>query len=149
MMEVGGILMSGDKRPVFVLWDTHSTLRKPADFGDWLTFSYSGRSSSPDELVNEITSHLIEGGRIKNARIEELIRRRKELYLSHTLLSGLTEIHLNDSQRASICNKFKTVDSYVSAKEDVLSTLGVNMHILLGLQDELKKVMEECRRYEG
>lgn len=91
----------------------------------------------------------IEGGRIKNARIEELIRRRKELYLSHTLLSGLTEIHLNDSQRASICNKFKTVDSYVSAKEDVLSTLGVNMHILLGLQDELKKVMEECRRYEG
>lgn len=149
MMEVGGILMSGDKRPVFGLWDTHSTLRKPADFGDWLTFSYSGRSSSPDELVNEITSHLIEGGRIKNARIEELIRRRKELYLSHTLLSGLTEIHLNDSQRASICNKFKTVDSYVSAKEDVLSTLGVNMHILLGLQDELKKVMEECRRYEG
>lgn len=149
MMEVGGILMSGDKRPVFVLWDTHSTLRKPADFGDRLTFSYSGRSSSPDELVNEITSHLIEGGRIKNARIEELIRRRKELYLSHTLLSGLTEIHLNDSQRASICNKFKTVDSYVSAKEDVLSTLGVNMHILLGLQDELKKVMEECRRYEG
>lgn len=149
MMEVGGILMSGDKRPVFALWDTHSTLRKPADFGDRLTFSYSGRSSSPDELVNEITSHLIEGGRIKNARIEELIRRRKELYLSHTLLSGLTEIHLNDSQRASICNKFKTVDSYVSAKEDVLSTLGVNMHILLGLQDELKKVMEECRRYEG
>ena len=149
MMEVGGILMSEDKRPVFVLWDTHSTLRKPADFGDRLTFSYSGRSSSPDELVNEITSHLIEGGRIKNARIEELIRRRKELYLSHTLLSGLTEIHLNDSQRASICNKFKTVDSYVSAKEDVLSTLGVNMHILLGLQDELKKVMEECRRYEG
>ena len=148
MMEVGGILMSGDKRPVFALWDTHSTLRKPADFGDRLTFSYSGRSSSPDELVNEITSHLIEGGRIKNARIEELIRRRKELYLSHTLLSGLTEIHLNDSQRASICNKFKTVDSYVSAKEDVLSTLGVNMHILLGLQ-ELKKVMEECRRYEG
>lgn len=139
MMEVGGILMSGDKRPVFALWDTHSTLRKPADFGDRLTFSYSGRSSSPDELVNEITSHLIEGGRIKNARIEELIRRRKELYLSHTLLSGLTEIHLNDSQRASICNKFKTVDSYVSAKEDVLSTLGVNMHILLGLQDELKK----------
>lgn len=149
MMEVGGILMSGDKRPVFALWDTHSTLRKPADFGDRLTFSYSGRSSSPDELVNEITSHLIEGGRIKNARIEELIRRRKELYLSHTLLSGLTEIHLNDSQRASICNKFKTVDSYVSAKEEVLSTLGVNMHILLGLQDELKKVMEECRRYEG
>ena len=149
MMEVGGILMSGDKRPVFALWDTHSALRKPADFGDRLTFSYSGRSSSPDELVNEITSHLIEGGRIKNARIEELIRRRKELYLSHTLLSGLTEIHLNDSQRASICNKFKTVDSYVSAKEDVLSTLGVNMHILLGLQDELKKVMEECRRYEG
>ena len=149
MMEVGGILMSGDKRPVFALWDTHSTLRKPADFGDRLTFSYSGRSSSPDELVNEITSHLIEGGRIKNARIEELIRRRKELYLSHTLLSGLTEIHLNDSQRASICNKFKTVDSYVSAKEDVLSTLGVNMHILLGLQDELKKVMEEFRRYEG
>lgn len=149
MMEVGGILMSGDKRPVFALWDTHSTLRKPADFGDRLTFSYSGRSSSPDELVNEITSHLIEGGRIKNARIEELIRRRKELYLSHTLLSGLTEIHLNDSQRASTCNKFKTVDSYVSAKEDVLSTLGVNMHILLGLQDELKKVMEECRRYEG
>lgn len=149
MMEVGGILMSGDKRPVFALWDTHSTLRKPADFGDRLTFSYSGRSSSPDELVNEITSHLIEGGRIKNARIEELIRRWKELYLSHTLLSGLTEIHLNDSQRASICNKFKTVDSYVSAKEDVLSTLGVNMHILLGLQDELKKVMEECRRYEG
>lgn len=149
MMEVGGILMSGDKRPVFALWDTHSTLRKPADFGDRLTFSYSGRSSSPDELVNEITSHLIEGGRIKNARIEELIRRRKELYLSHTLLSGLAEIHLNDSQRASICNKFKTVDSYVSAKEDVLSTLGVNMHILLGLQDELKKVMEECRRYEG
>lgn len=149
MMEVGGILMSGDKRPVFALWDTHSTLRKPADFGDRLTFSYSGRSSSPDELVNEITSHLIEGGRIKNARIEELIRRRKELYLSHTLLSGLTEIHLNDSQRASICNKFKTVDSYVSAKEDVLSTLGVNMHILLGLQDELKKVMEECRQYEG
>ena len=149
MMEVGGILMSGDKRPVFALWDTHSTLRKPADFGDRLTFSYSGRSSSPDELVNEITSHLIEGGRIKNARIEELIRRRKELYLSHTLLSGLTEIHLNDSQRASICNKFKTVDSYVSAKEDVLSTLGVNMHILLGPQAELKKVMEECRRYEG
>ena len=149
MMEVGGILMSGDKRPVFALWDTHSTLRKPADFGDRLTFSYSGRSSSPDELVNEITSHLIEGGRIKNARIEELIRRRKELYLSHTLLSGLTEIHLNDSQRASICNKFKTVDSYVSAKEDVLSTLGVNMHILLGLQDELKKVIEECRRYGG
>ena len=149
MMEVGGILMSGDERPVFVLWDTHSTLRKPADFGDWLTFSYSGRTASPDELVNEITSHLIEGGRIKNARIEELMHRRKELFLSHTLLSSLPEIQLNDSQRANICNKFKTVDSYVSAKEDVLSTLGVNMHILLGLQDELKKVMEECRRYEG
>ena len=56
---------------------------------------------------------------------------------------------MNGSQKASICNKFKTVDSYVSAKEDLLSTLGVNMHILLGLQDELKKVMEECRRYEG
>jgi len=149
MMEVGGILMSGDERPVFVLWDTHSTLRKPADFGDWLTFSYSGRTASPDELVNEITNHLIEGGRIKNARIEELMHHRKELFLSHTLLSGLPEIQLNDSQKASICNKFKTVDSFVSAKEDVLSTLGVNMHILLGLQDELKKVMEECRRYEG
>ena len=149
MMEVGGILMSGDKRPVFVLWDTHSTLRKPADFGDWLTFSYSGMTTSPDDLVNEITSHLIERGRIKNARIEELIRRRKELFLSHTLLSGLPEIQLNDSLRASICNKFKTVDSFVFAKEDVLSTLNVNMHILLALQDELKKVMEECRRYEG
>lgn len=149
MMEVGGILMSGDERPVFVLWDTHSTMRKPADFGDWLTFSYSGRAASPEELVNEITSHLIEGGRIKNARIEELMHRRKELFLSQTLLSGLPEIQLNGSQKASICNKFKTVDSYVSAKEDVLSALGVNMHILLGLQDELKKVMEECRRYEG
>jgi len=149
MMEVGGILMSGDERPVFVLWDTHSTLRKPVDFGDRLTFSYSGRTASPDELVNEITSHLIEGGRIKNTRIEELMRHRKELFLSHTLLSCLPEIQLSDSQRASICNKFKTVDSFVSAKEDVLSTLGVNMHFLLGVQDELKKVIEECRRYEG
>lgn len=77
------------------------------------------------------------------------MHRRKELFLSQTLLSGLPEIQLNGSQKASICNKFKTVDSYVSAKEDVLSALGVNMHILLGLQDELKKVMEECRRYEG
>lgn len=149
MMEVGGILMSGDERPVFVLWDTHSKLKKPADFGDWLTFAYSGKTTSPGELVNEITSHLVEGGRIKNVRIEELIRHREELFLSHTLLSGLPEIQLNDSQRASICNKFKTVESFVSAEKDVLSTLGVNMHILLGVQDELKKVMEECRRYEG
>ncbi len=149
MMEVGGILMSGDNRPAFALWDTHSKLKKPADFGDRLTFSYSGKTASPDELVDEITNHLIEGGRIKNARIEELIHRRKELFLSHTLLSGLQEISLNDSQRASICNKFKTVDSFVSAKKDELSTLGVNIHILLGVQDELKKVIEECRKYEG
>lgn len=148
MMEVGGILMSGDKRPVFVLWDTHSRIRKPADFGDRLTFTYSGKSASPDELVDEITSYLIEGGRIKNARVEELMRQRKELFLSYTLLSSLPEISLTDSQKSSICNKFKTVESFVSAKEETLAALGGNIHVFIGTQEELGKVIKECRRYE-
>lgn len=148
MMEVGGILMSDDNRPVFALWDTHSTLKKPADFGDRLTFPYSGKTTSPDTLVDEITQHLIDGGRIKNARIEELMRNRKELFLSYTLLSNLSEIVLTDMQKASICQKFKTVDGFVSAKEDVLSTVSVNNHILLAVQEELKEVIEECHKYE-
>jgi molecular chaperone HtpG len=149
MMEVGGILMNGDKRPIFALWDTHSTQKRPADFGDRLTFSYSGKSSTTDELVTEITNHLIEGGRIKNTRIEELIKQREELFLSRTLLSNFQEIKLTDSQIASICNKFKTVDRFVSANEEVLSTLGANKHIFLGAQDELRKILEECNNYEG
>lgn len=149
MMEIGGILMSGDKRPVFALWDTHSTLRKPADFGDRLTFSYSGKAASPDVLVDEIFSHLIEDGRIKNARIEYLVHHRKKLFLSHTLLSNLPEFSLSDSQKTSICNKFKTVEDFVSASAETLASLGGNKHILLGAQEELKKVVEECHRYEG
>lgn len=149
MMEIGGILMSGDKRPVFALWDTHSTLRKPADFGDRLTFAYSGKAASPDDLVDEIFSHLIEGGRIKNARIEDLIHHRKKLFLSHTLLSSLPEFSLSASQKTRICNKFKTVEDFVSASEETLASLGCNKHILLGTQEEMRKVVEECRRYEG
>ena len=149
MMEIGGILMSGDKRPVFALWDTHSTLRKPADFGDRLTFAYSGKAASPDALVDEIFNHLIEGGRIKNASIENLIHHRKKLFLSHTLLSNLPEFSLSDSQKTSICNKFKTVEDFVSASAETLASLGGNKHILLGAQEELKKVVEECHRYEG
>lgn len=149
MMEIGGILMSGDKRPVFALWDTHSTLRKPADFGDRLTFAYSGKAASPDALVDEIFNHLIEGGRIKNASIENLIHHRKKLFLSHTLLSNLPEFSLSDSQKTSICNKFKTVEDFVSASAETLASLGGNKHILLGAQEELKKIVEECHRYEG
>lgn len=149
MMEVGGILMSGDNRPVFALWDTHTALKRPADFGDRLTLSYSGKRSTPDELVNEISKHLIDGGRIKNTRIEELIHHRKKLFLSHTLLSNLPEIALTDLQKSNICNKFKTVEDFVAATESVLSTIGVNMHILLGAQEELKKVIQECHKYEG
>lgn len=144
MMEVGGILMSGDTRPVFALRDVNSTKDRPADFGDQLTFPYSGRCSSPENLEIEIREQLIAGGRIKNARIEELLHMRKKLFLSHTLLTNLSEISLNEVQRNKVCNKFNTIEELLAADNYTLSEVGVNINILRGLQDEMKIIMEQC-----
>lgn len=149
MMETGGILMSGDNRPIFALWDTNSAFDKPADFGDHLTFSYSGKNSSCETIVTEITSHIIVDGRFKNTRIEEMIHQRRKLFLSNTLLSNLQDTPLNKTVISNICRRYKTVEDFVCASETDLNNVGGNTNLLRAVQDELKKVMEDCQQYDS
>lgn len=146
MMEVGGILMSGDTRPVFALEDSHSGKKRPADFGDKLTFPYGGKTAPIDDNIAQLSGHLFEGGRIKNARLKELLRQRKKLYLSDILLEKNSR--LNQKERDKVRKTFSAVEDFLAAEDSVLNGLNVDLLILKSAQQSMRSLVEECKGYE-
>lgn len=144
MMEIGGILMSDDPRPVFAL-EYPTGKKRPVDFGDKLIFPYSTNQASPEVIAQELRDKLISNGRICNQRLAELMKQRKRHYLSDTLLD--TYGRFNPSEREKIMKYFHTVEELVQADEEALKKTGVNAFFLQACQNALGEVMEECSGY--
>jgi len=143
MMEVGGILISGDPRPVFALRDKNSREKgsAPVDFGDRLTFSYDSRTDSPELIAKQIKDQLFKEGRLAHAALKALKESRKKRFLSRTLLEGFREVVLKDDVIKSICRKFTTVEDFLDAKEEQLETLGIRRSILQYVRGELQELI--------
>ncbi len=127
MMEVGGILISDDTRPVFALRNKDSREKGSAqvDFGDRLTFSYDRRTDSAELIAKQIKDQIFKEGRLVHEALKELIKARKKCFLSRTLLEGFREAALRDDAIEMICRKFAAVEDFLDAKEGRLETLGV------------------------
>ena len=145
MMEVGGILMSDDPRPVFALEYPTEKIR-PADFGDKLFFSYSSKSDAPEVIAREIRENLVADGRIRNARLAQLIKQRKKLFLSGTLL-GNENYRLHEPEREGILKHFHTIEDLLQADKAAMEKTGVESLELEITRRELTKVLEECYGY--
>lgn len=143
MMEVGGILINGDTRPVFALRDKKSREKgsAPVDFGDRLTFSYGSREDSSELIAKQIKDQLFKEGRLVHAALKELKETRKKRFLSRTLLEGLREIVLRDDVIEMICRKFATVEDFLDAEEGKLGTLGISERILNYIREELRELI--------
>ena len=144
MMEVGGILINGDTRPVFALRDKESREKgsAPVDFGDRLTFSYGSRADSSELIAKQIKDQLFKDGRLVHVALKELKKARKKCFLSRTLLEGFREVTLRDDAIETICHKFATVEDFLDAKEGQLETLGVNKSILQYVREELQELID-------
>lgn len=149
MMEVGGILMSGDERPLFAVRSKDGE-KPPVDFGDLLTFTYECRETDANTIAEEISKQLFTDGRLANKSLRELceLREKKPLkhFLSRTLLERLPQyICLGDSDIEKICKMFTSVEEFVAAGKDRLRTLGfsVPVEIVKLAQDELSTQMED------
>lgn len=148
MMEVGGILINGDTRPVFALRDKKSREKgsAPVDFGDRLTFSYGSRADSSELIAKQIKDQLFKDGRLVHVALKELKKVRKKCFLSRTLLEGFREVTLRDDAIETICHKFATVEDFLDAKEEQLKTLGVNKGILQYVREELQELIDDENR---
>lgn len=126
MMEVGGILINGDARPVFALRDKNSREKgnAPVDFGDRLTFSYGSRTDSTELIAKQIKDQLFKEGRLVHATLKELKKTRKRRFLSRTLLEEFHEIELKEDVIKTICRKYTTVEDFLNASEAQLKMLG-------------------------
>lgn len=144
MMEVGGILINGDTRPVFALRDKNSreSGSAPVDFGDRLTFSYGSRADSSELIAKQIKDQLFKDGRLAHAALKELKKTRKKRFLSRSLLEGLQDAALRDDAIETICHKFVTVEDFLDAKEGQLETLGVKKSILQYIREELQELID-------
>jgi hypothetical protein len=145
MMEVGGILMSDDPRPVFALEYPCPGKKRPSDFGDKLIFPYSTNQASPEVIAQELRDKLLSNGRICNQRLVELMKQRKKLYLSDVLLEKYGR--LEHSERKKIMKCFYTVEDLLQADEAALKKTGVNVFFLQACQSALGEVMEDCGGY--
>lgn len=144
MMEVGGILMSDDPRPVFAL-EYPTGKNRPADFGDKLIFPYTTNQASPETIAQELRDKLISNGRICNQRLLELMKQRKKHYLSDVLLEKYGRF--NAEERKRIMKLFHTVEDLLQADDAALGKTGVNVFFLQAARNELRSVLEECSGY--
>lgn len=140
MMEVGGILINGDTRPVFALRDKNSREKgsAPVDFGDRLTFSYDSRTDSAELIAKQIRDQLFKEGRLVHEPLRKLKETRKKRFLSRTLLEGFDDINLKEEAINTICRKFTTVEDFLNASEEQLNTLRINKAILQYMHEELQ-----------
>lgn len=143
MMEVGGVLLSGDERPIFALCDSGmDRSRVPADFGDKLTFSYGKRSQSPEEIAEQFRSRLFVDGRIANGDLEKLHNGEHEHFLSRTLLSNLEDISLKQHQIESVCSRFHTIEALLNASEKERNVINMKPKMMSLLLDVLEEQLE-------
>lgn len=144
MMEVGGILINGDARPVFALRDKNSREKgnAPVDFGDRLTFSYGSRTDSTELIAKQIKDQLFKEGRLVHATLKELKKTRKRRFLSRTLLEEFHEIELKEDVIKTICRKYTTVEDFLNASEAQLKMLGINKMVLQYVHDELQRMID-------
>lgn len=145
MMEVGGILMSGDSRPVFAM-EYPSGKKRPVDFGDKLVLPYSGRTSTPEIIAKELRDQLLSDGRIRNIRLQELMNQRKKLYLSDTLLEK-NGSWFNRTDRDRIRQMFRSVEDLLDADDGALGRTGLSLHLLKATCDNLREVVAKCNGY--
>ena len=144
MMEVGGILINGDTRPVFALRDKNSREKgtAPVDFGDRLTFSYGSRTDSAELIAKQIKDQLFKEGRLVHATLKELKKTRKKRFLSRTLLEEFHEIELKEDVIKTICRKYTTVEDFLNASEAQSKMLGISKMVLQYVHDELQRMID-------
>ena len=150
MMEAGAVLMSGDKRPMFVI-RAKDGKKPPVDFGDLLTFSYASREAGADAIAEEIKKQIFTDGRLSNADFRKLCAERDEngmkRFLSRALLESLSAnyIQLKSADIEKICKAYATVEAFLEADDAALSALKTNapMFLLKGAQEELRKQTQE------
>ena len=137
MMEIGGILMTGDSRPVFSLCLEECAGNVPSDLNGTLLFQYSNRYSSADELADQIRGLVIKDGRIRVSKLKQLMDEREQHYLSKVLLMG-ERFNISEQQANRICGKYMTVESLLDASTNELESFGVNKKVAV----ELKRLIE-------
>ena len=136
MMEIGGILMTWDSRPVFSLCMEEYAKNVPSDLNGTLLFQYSSSYSSLQELVDQIRALVIKDGRIRVSKLKKLLDEREQHYLSKVLLMS-DRFELSEQQVDRICGKYMTVESLLEASADELKRLGLNKMDVLKLEQLL------------
>lgn len=138
MMEVGGILMTGDSRPVFSLCQKQCNKDVPSDLKGTLLLEYDNNTNLTD-LIRQIKELITrEDGRIKIAKLEQLMDMREQHYLSKTCLTG-SRVNMPDKQAEKICRKYKTVEDLLDVPSDELNRLGVQRNTIAVLRQMINE----------
>lgn len=139
MMEVGGILMTGDSRPVFSLCQKQCNKDIPSDLNGTLLLPYDYDDPSVEYLTRQIKELITrEDGRIKIAKLEKLIDMREQHYLSKTCLTG-SRVNMPDKQAEKICRKYKTIEDLLDVSSDELNRLGVQRNTIAVLRQMINE----------
>ncbi len=138
MMEVGGIIMTGDSRPVFSLCQKQCNKDVPSDLKGTLLLEYDNNTNLTD-LIRQIKELITrEDGRIKIAKLEQLMEMRDQHYLSKTCLTG-SRVNMSDKQAEKICRKYKTVEDLLDVPSDELNRLGVQRNTIAVLRQMINE----------
>ena len=136
MLEAGAILMRMDNRPVFTLRSSDAVDDIPADLKHKLNVNYNTPTDAADVIASVIRNEFIKDGRIAHEDLEELIKIRKALFLSRTLLDADTR--LSDDEKNEIMREYKTVESFMKATpEEISAKTNVHRGIIMAAQDGL------------
>lgn len=139
MMEVGGILMTGDSRPVFSLCQKQCNKDIPSDLNGTLLLPYDYDDPSVEYLTRQIKELITrEDGRIKIAKLEKLIDMREQHYLSKTCLTG-SRVNMPDKQAEKICRKYKTIEDLLDVSSDELNRLRVQRNTIAVLRQMINE----------
>ena len=103
MMEIGGILMTDDSRPVFSLCQKQCNKDVPSDLNGTLLLPYDYDDPSVGDLIRQIKALITrEDGRIKIAKLQQLMEKREQHYLSKIMLTG-SGVNMTNRQAEKIC----------------------------------------------
>jgi molecular chaperone HtpG len=140
MLELGAAIFASDGRPIFALRRETAAADVPADLGDKLFLPYGSLDDPPEALEAAVREAVERDGRPAHDGMVELLRQRRELFLSRTLLAGL-RARLSDEECAGVLSSYNTVEELLEAATNDLAESAHIPEFLAGaVQAELRQV---------
>jgi len=143
MLEIGSILMRQDDRPVFSLRSRDASKDVPVDINDRLYIPYGYKNDPPDELCSAIRSSIIDGKKIVNEDILDLISARNKCFLSVTILENM-RLRLSEGQKDSLVKSYSYIEDLLAdSDENIERRTKVEPHFIPALRGELKEMISD------